>query len=183
MYSSANNICRVRPKDAKLGVRSLVASVAIETEAAMNSKENLSPGRIADTVQAYDSFRDDDETIEEQVLPVLLPATEGSSSRTEGSSSRKQSIRRVSFSHEQFPTHKCEAGDANGSSCKQSSSSPGQSTAVSTCTCNAGWWGPDGSTCKACDACKCKSVTGDGDCSICPVDSSSPAQGTALTEC
>ena len=75
MYSSANNICRVRPKDAKLGVRSLVASVAIETEAAMNSKENLSPGRIADTVQAYDSFRDDDETIEERVLPVLLPAT------------------------------------------------------------------------------------------------------------
>jgi hypothetical protein len=58
-----------------------------------------------------------------------------------------------------------------------------QSTALSSCTCNAGWWGADGGTCRACVAGKYKSAAGSGSCDDCPTASNSPIGSITIANC
>ena len=51
------------------------------------------------------------------------------------------------------------------------------------CKCNAGYTGPDGGTCTACEEGKYKPLTGSGTCTSCPAETYSPAASGPLTDC
>jgi len=138
---------RASSKSAKLGDRSLVATVVIETEAARNSQENLSPGRSADTVQAHGSFREDDrtieqrvqahgsfrerdQTIEQRVLPVLLPGQARGSFKERDETIEQRVLPLL------LPAT-LDGSDVNVQA---------QEIKITNCTCNGGWSGPDGGT-------------------------------------
>ena len=67
--------------------------------------------------------------------------------------------------------------------CPSGSTSPPSSDNVTDCKCNAGYTGPDGSTCAACEAGKYKAVNGSVACLSCPSHSSSPAGSDNVTDC
>ena len=62
-----------------------------------------------------------------------------------------------------------------------SQSSLEASTRVTDCICNAGYSGPDGGPCTACNAGSAKAGVGDGNCTICPAGTY--AEGRAWSEC
>jgi hypothetical protein len=64
-------------------------------------------------------------------------------------------------------------------SCPADSSSPAKSTALTNCTCKAGWSGPNAGTCMECVAGTYKSAAGSTDCISCPSNSNSSA-GSAM---
>ena len=59
--------------------------------------------------------------------------------------------------------------------CPTHSASPPGSDASGDCTCNAGYTGPNGGTCTACEEGKYKDSSGTGACTACPANSESPA--------
>ena len=62
------------------------------------------------------------------------------------------------------------AGTGYSGSCPANSNSPAGSDALTDCTCNAGFTGPDGGPCSQCAAGKYKSMTGSEACSSCPAN-------------
>jgi len=67
--------------------------------------------------------------------------------------------------------------------CPSNSNSPSGSTAISICTCNVGFTGPDGGSCAACGAGKYKATSGSAACTDCLENSASPAASSAVTSC
>jgi hypothetical protein len=61
------------------------------------------------------------------------------------------------------------------------SSAPAGSTSLTNCTCNAGFSGPDGGTCTACEAGKYKASTGSAVCTDCGAGTHSTAVGASAS--
>ena len=75
-------------------------------------------------------------------------------------------------------------GDLACTACEpHSTTASDKSTAKTDCQCNAGYSGPNGGPCTACDTGKYRVAGGDTGCSDCPDYSLSPAASTALTDC
>ena len=68
-------------------------------------------------------------------------------------------------------------------SCPLDSASARGSDNSTDCKCNAGYTGPDGSTCAACAAGKYKAVNGSDVCTSCPSESTSPPSSDNVTDC
>ena len=83
----------------------------------------------------------------------------------------------------------CEAGTYQASalepctSCPSNSFSASASTAYTDCKCNAGYTGPDGGNCTACQANTYKNVSGSSQCEACTLYSTSPAGSVNITDC
>ena len=60
------------------------------------------------------------------------------------------------------------SGDAGCVRCPSNSHSLYASEGVTSCSCNKGYYGPDGGPCRACPANTYKNITGDHGCTICP---------------
>lgn len=67
--------------------------------------------------------------------------------------------------------------------CPPDSTSPVGSDALADCVCNAGYTGPDGGGCTACEADEYKDVEGASACIDCPVNSQSLSASDELTDC
>jgi hypothetical protein len=63
--------------------------------------------------------------------------------------------------------------------CPANSNAPAQTSAATSCTCNAGFTGPDGGTCTACAAGTYKDTTGSNNCIECDAETQSPEGATA----
>ena len=67
--------------------------------------------------------------------------------------------------------------------CPDNSYSQADSTGITSCKCNAGWTGQDGSGCTQCASGKYKSSTGSSACLNCPDNSISNTSSTVITSC
>ena len=79
--------------------------------------------------------------------------------------------------------YKVNTGNTDCTPCPASSTSLPGSTALTQCTCNAGYTGTNGGTCSACAAGTYKATTGSHACSTCPSLSTSLAGSASLEEC
>ena len=67
--------------------------------------------------------------------------------------------------------------------CAANANSPEASPSSSSCTCNAGYTGPDGGSCSACGQGKFKTSTGSGSCTSCDANANSPEASTGSLSC
>jgi hypothetical protein len=75
------------------------------------------------------------------------------------------------------------AGSVGCLACPGNSYSPASSSALTQCTCNVGFTGPNGGSCTACAAGTYKNATGSATCTGCSGNSHSPVSSTRLTQC
>lgn len=68
--------------------------------------------------------------------------------------------------------------------CPIGTNSPAGSGALTLCTCNAGWYGPDGAACTVCPVGKYKPTQGAAECTLCPAGTwSGNTQQTSNATC
>jgi hypothetical protein len=75
------------------------------------------------------------------------------------------------------------AGSVGCLACPGNSYSPASSAALTQCTCNVGFTGPNGGSCTACAAGTYKNAAGSATCTGCSGNSHSPVSSTTLTQC
>jgi hypothetical protein len=79
--------------------------------------------------------------------------------------------------------YKSDTGNTDCTECPALSTSPLESTALTQCTCNAGYTGANGGSCNPCAAGTYKATTGSEGCSTCPSFSTSEPGSALLEEC